>query len=141
MSAAPLALVGCGAAKLGHRAPAGQLYTGQHYRACMAAALACVPPAQIRIVSALHGLVRPDQELDPYDVTLGQPGAVTAGVIARQAIEQELTAFRPVALCGRAYAELIGVVWGNLVRPLAGLSIGRQRHELSVIRQRGTLWP
>lgn len=133
-------LVGCGAAKLDRRAPAGYLYTGQHFRLAYAAACtlsAAAVPGRVWILSALHGLVRPWEELDPYDLKLGQPGSVTAARIRGQAAADGLQGARAVALCGRAYADLAAAAWPDVERPLDGLGIGAQRHVLAQIRDRG----
>jgi hypothetical protein len=58
-------IVGCGAAKLGHRAAARDLYTGSLFRAARRHAEASGLPW--RILSAKYGLIHPDQEIDPYD--------------------------------------------------------------------------
>jgi hypothetical protein len=68
-----LVVIPCSAAKLDHRAPAGQLYTGSWHRLARQAAdaLAARTDATVMILSAAHALVRLDQELDPYDTSLG----------------------------------------------------------------------
>lgn len=110
----PLVIVGCGAGKVDHPARPGELYTGQHYRACLSTALAIVPASWVRILSAKHGLLRLDGELvDPYDLTLGQPGAITAAELAEQAAALGELGRPVVALCGKRYAALIGAVWSE----------------------------
>lgn len=61
-------LISCSKSKLTHRAPARELYTGQLFR--KAVAWAESHGHQWFVISALHGLVKPDQELDPYDYTI-----------------------------------------------------------------------
>lgn len=63
-------VVPCGAAKLDHRAPARELYTGSHFQRTLriVEAAARRDGAAVRILSAKHGLVDPDRELEPYDV-------------------------------------------------------------------------
>ncbi|WP_249347139.1 DGQHR domain-containing protein DpdB [Corallococcus exiguus] len=63
-----VALVGCGKAKLKHRAPARDLYTGNLFRAHLAEAEATTSHGYV--VSALYGLLPLDEEVAPYDVTL-----------------------------------------------------------------------
>jgi hypothetical protein len=131
-----LVVIGCGAAKLDERAPAAELYTGQHFRACLLTARALVPDERIRILSARHGLVGLADELDPYDVRMGQAGCITADELARQVVELDELNSQVLALCGAAYVAVLRRVFGIVITPLAGLGIGRQRHELAVMRAR-----
>jgi hypothetical protein len=130
-----LVIVGCGAAKLDRPAAAAELYTGQHFRACLLTARALVPDALIRILSARHGLLELDELVQPYDVKLGQAGSITGHELAAQAWERGLLGPRPVTcLCSAAYVALARQVWPGLIAPLAGQGIGCQRHTLAVIR-------
>lgn len=63
-----IALVACGKSKLEHAAPARELYTGNLFRA--AAGHAEATADRWYVLSAAHGLVHPDAELEPYDATL-----------------------------------------------------------------------
>lgn len=65
-----LAIIGCGAAKLPHAAPARALYTGGLFRAARVHVEARGLPWLI--LSALHGLVEPDAIIAPYDVTMAE---------------------------------------------------------------------
>lgn len=58
-------LLACGKSKLPNRAPAKDLYTGQLFRAGRAYLEATCH--QWAILSARHGLVMPDLELEPYE--------------------------------------------------------------------------
>jgi hypothetical protein len=62
-------LVSCSKAKLDHRAPASELYSSS---ALFRGASCCVKRSCDRwyILSARHHLVRPEEELDPYNQTL-----------------------------------------------------------------------
>lgn len=131
----PLIVVGCGARKRASAAPAADLYTGPYFSACMAAATAIAPREDIVILSARYGLLALDEQAEPYDQTLGQPGAISARQLAGQA-ERRGLAGRPVtALCSARYAALLRQVWADVSTPLAGLGIGRQRHVLAVMRE------
>jgi hypothetical protein len=61
-------LVGCGKTKLPHPAPAGELYTGQLFRAAFAYARKTYD--RTYILSAKYGLVHPATVIAPYDLTL-----------------------------------------------------------------------
>jgi hypothetical protein len=60
-----IALIACSKAKLAHRAPAIALYTGDLF--VKSVAWAQREGWDIFILSARHGLVAPDEELDPYE--------------------------------------------------------------------------
>lgn len=131
-----IVVIGCGGAKLPHRAPAHLLYTGSYFRACMLTAR-LLAAGRWWILSALHGLMSPGRPVDPYDVTLGQPAAITGPQLWQQAqvlglLEQPVT-----ALCGARYADLLAEVWPKVRRPLTGLGIGQQRHVLAELRSTG----
>ena len=63
-----VALVGCGKAKLDQAAPAKCLYTGPLFRAARAWVEATY--SEWWILSGGHGLVHPEQVLEPYEATL-----------------------------------------------------------------------
>src|SRR5579859_6528137 len=135
-AAAGIVVVGCGAAKLPHRAPAQLLYTGSYSRACMLTARV-LAPGRWWILSAAHGLIPPGRPTEPYDMTLGEPGAITGAALFVQASDLGLLGEPVIALCGTRYADLLEYVWPKVRRPLAGLGIGRQRHVLAVLRGNG----
>jgi hypothetical protein len=133
----PLVIVGCGARKRDRPAPAADLYTGPYFRACVATATAIAPRDHVFILSARYGLLALDDPADPYDLTLGQPGAIDARQLAAQAAERAIIGRPVTALCGGRYAALARQVWADVTTPLAGLGIGRQRHVLAVMRTGG----
>ena len=80
----PSYVVPCSAAKLDRAAPARELYASAHFAHVLAAAeaAAAFDGSQVFILSALHGLVRPDEVLAPYDVRIGDAEAITAETLA-----------------------------------------------------------
>ena len=66
-----IVLVSCASKKLNHRARAQDLYVSELFRKSLAYART-LRPAAVFILSAKHGLVRPDEQIDPYDVTLNK---------------------------------------------------------------------
>lgn len=92
-------VVPCGAGKLDHPAPARDLYTGTHFRHTLAKATQCahldtaagLGPTRVLILSALHGLVTPEQVLAPYDMTITAPGSITVQRLAEQATARGIT--------------------------------------------------
>jgi hypothetical protein len=133
-AAAGFVVIGCGAAKLSGSAPAAELYTGQYFRACKMTAAALAPDRWL-ILSAKYGLLWPWQEIGPYDLTIGQPGAIGAREVSIQAARLGMIGQHVTALCGAAYADVLGAVFPNVWRPLAGLGIGRQRAMLAELRR------
>lgn len=132
---APLVIVPCGATKAAFPRPAGQLYTGSYHRLTRRAADALTNSDNIRIVSALHGLLPLDQFIAPYDLRFGRPGSITAEQLQEQADQQGLLNYPDVViLAGRDYTRLAQQVWPNARTPLAGTrSIGEQQHRLARI--------
>lgn len=130
----PLVVVPCGGAKRDHRSPAGELYTGSYHRMCRRAAEA-LGARRILILSALHGLVELDTELDPYDLRMGQPGSVRVDEVVIQAGRLgELGAEDVIVLAGAAYATVAAGVWPSAGLPLAGTrGIGEQLSRLSAM--------
>ena len=63
-----IVLIGCSKSKLDQPAPARELYTGQLFK--KAVAWAERQGLQWFVVSALHGLVAPDQSIAPYNYSL-----------------------------------------------------------------------
>lgn len=85
-------VVPCGAAKLDLAAPARVLYTGSAFQHALRAAEGEAAATErdlgveteVLILSALHGLVRLDQVLEPYNVKMGDPGSITVDALAVQ---------------------------------------------------------
>ncbi|MDF3319852.1 DUF6884 domain-containing protein [Rhodococcus sp. C3V] len=136
-----LVVVPCGSTKAAVPSPAGQLYLSTYHRLGLRAAAALTGPDSIRILSARHGLLPLHREIAPYDLRLGQPGAVTATTLRQQAGEQGLLDHPDVVLFGgRAYVELARQVWPHARTPLAGTKgIGEQQQRLAGIVSAGHL--
>jgi hypothetical protein len=121
----PLYLIACSSAKLGHAAPAAELYQGQAFKLAMAAVERA--GADVIILSALHGAVSPTRQLQPYDRALcdmnTQQRKVWAGMVAQQLQQHKDRAI--TVLAGKHYAAAVDY-FPNVSRPLAGLGIGQQ---------------
>ncbi|MEU8657446.1 DUF6884 domain-containing protein, partial [Actinoplanes philippinensis] len=78
-----LVIVGCGSAKRDRPAPAGRMYTGSYHAACRRAADAI--GGRLLILSARYGLISLDTWIEPYELRLGQAGAVTVPRVRAQA--------------------------------------------------------
>lgn len=142
-----LVLVGCGKQKQARPAPAGELYTGQLFRA--AKRYAEQHGDAWAILSAKHGLVLPGQVLEPYDLAMDQlqaasdrnawAGRVQAGLACflmerphlmekRGGFRRLVPGFRMTILAGRRYVEPIAArrIGQNISTPLDGLGIGQR---------------
>jgi hypothetical protein len=62
---------------------AGKMYTGGYHKACREAAKTL--GGTVFILSAFHGLVKLDEEIEPYNLKMGQPGSIDAGAVRAQA--------------------------------------------------------
>lgn len=135
----PVIVVGCSKAKAPGRLPAGGKYLGSFHHAARraAAAIAARTGGQVLILSARHGLVTLDTEIGDYDLSIADPGAVTAARIAEQAAALGITGAAVTVLAGRRNADLISQVWPHAARPLDGArGIGEQRARLKAIAQK-----
>jgi len=126
-------LVACGATKLEESAPASELYTGQLFR--KARAYAERTGTAWFILSAEHGLLRPDTIVEPYDTRLPSSKADRMAWGARAGAEleaelEELEVDELVLLAGRAYVEpIVEALQGTeltLSEPMAGMMIGER---------------
>lgn len=128
----PLVIVACGATKVAHPAPAGQMYLGAYHRACRKAAAALTTPERTLILSALHGLLGLNDVIAPYDQRMGHPGSVTTETVHTQAADRRLLDAEPVTvLAGAAYTDVIANVWPHCHAPLRG--VGGMGNQLSVL--------
>lgn len=81
-------VIPCSGAKLDRASKARDLYVGSMFKSSLKAAEAQVAwgGGAVLILSALHGLVRLDDVLEPYEQRIDQPGAVSAEKVAAQAL-------------------------------------------------------
>jgi hypothetical protein len=130
-----VAIVACSRTKLGYPAPARELYAGRLFQASRAYAEATCD--DWFIVSALHGLLRPEQLLMPYDYSLGRmqrAARVTwantvAGLLYDTLPEDGAVVL--VDLCGTQYGAPIRIAarqrsQTTVAQPLSGLGIGQR---------------
>jgi len=128
-----IVLVACAGLKQKQPSPAKELYTSPLLRE--ARRYAEREGDAWYILSAKHGLVRPDDVLDPYDATLARMKAqereVWALRVFRQLAHEGVTKDDQVVfLAGhfyRAYLEKLLHAAGNFIAvPMTGLGIGKQ---------------
>lgn len=139
-------LIGCGKNKLPHAAPASELYTGPFFKLCKQW---ISKPGRVDawgILSAKHGLVLPDQELEPYDLSLDKLSyqkRVAWGQGVRKQLELQwgvndviwlilAGAYYRVALDGMPFVEDVIACWTNW-RRMAGMK--RPQMGIGVIKK------
>lgn len=133
----PIGLVGCASAKLSRPAPARDLYTSPLFRKASAYAEAtCV---RWYVLSAKHGLIHPDEVVEPYNVKLGratrdpETNAPPIHQWAQRVCEHLAEALQDVAdphlvvLAGEQYRTILyqDMPWPYDV-PMKGLGLGEQ---------------
>ncbi len=125
-----LFLIACSESKLSYPARAVDLYQGQAFKLAVKSAFRA--DADILILSAQHGVVQPDQMLEPYDCSLLRRSTSWRAEWAKTTAKQ-LSKYkdRPTTiLAGKFYASA-ATGFSNKSTPLAGLGIGQQLSVLS----------
>lgn len=115
-----IVVIPCGARKLNHPAQAQSMYIGSYHKMCQRYALSLVTPDDIYILSAKYGLLKMTDVIEPYSLTLGQPGCVTLSHVRQQATELEILERPCVAVGGKKYTDLCCHVWRDCSTPLQG---------------------
>lgn len=125
-----IVLVSCASKKLGCRARAEDLYVSDLFQKSLAYARR-LRPAAIFILSAKHGLVQPDEQIDPYNETLNtmRPPEIMAWservldqLRKRADVEQDHFVF----LAGDKYRRYLLPRLRSVDVPMEGLRIGEQ---------------
>ncbi len=129
-----VALVACVGEKLNHAAPARDLYVSQWFRKARRYAEQFAD--QWYILSALYGLIAPNEERTPYNATLNEMKVFDRLVWAERVWPQIRAAMpepqrdRIVFLAGKHYryhlAERLLVLGYEVEVPMEGLGIGEQ---------------
>lgn len=105
-------VVPCSGKKLDRPAPARQMYRGSMFRHTYDNIVerirkddeAGFGPQRVLILSALYGLVDPDQVIEPYEMRMGRPGSVSPETLTAQALAAGIDWGSEVyALLPRAY--------------------------------------
>jgi hypothetical protein len=99
-------------------------------------------PDSIFILSAKYGLLRPEQEIDPYDVTLKdmssrQAKEWAAGVLEQLGHEADLRSDHFIFLAGEKYRKYLTPRIRSFEVPMTGLRVGEQLQYLSRRVHRG----
>jgi len=70
--------------------PARDLYTGSNFQGNLKAAIAQVGEANVRIMSAKHGLLTLDEKIEPYDVKMGSKQSISQSQAKQVKLTQQL---------------------------------------------------
>ncbi|MEU6765915.1 DUF6884 domain-containing protein [Streptomyces sp. NPDC046853] len=127
---APLVIIACGGKKSNRRGkiPAHERYTGNYFTACLMAAEVMEGPTMI--LSAAYGLIPLDEEIEDYDMRLGDKGSVRLATVKQQAEELGLLDAKVTVLGGERYVKGVRQVWPDAEAPLKG-GIGQQLAQLA----------
>lgn len=95
-------------------------------------------PDAIYILSAEHGVVTTEQEIEPYDKTLNKMKSLEIQLWADEALHslkklEEINRCEFVILAGEKYRRYITPELPNYTVPLKGLSIGKQLQKLNAL--------
>lgn len=126
----PVVLVSCANEKLDHRAKAKDLYVSDLFRKSFAFAQRLTPKA-VFILSAKHRLVHPDDEIDPYNLTLNDMPLADVEAWADAVFEQlrhrtDVEDDHFVFLAGDRYRRYLVPRLRSVEVPMEGLGIGEQ---------------
>lgn len=134
----PLVIIPCGKAKVPEISQAQDLYIGDLFRKVMVCARMLTEPSEIRILSAKHGLLRLEDEVEPYDLKMGKQGCVRAGLIRRQANEQGIASrVAVIGFGGEPYRKVIQEVWRSAIFPvMPGRGTGTYKVALNTYAER-----
>lgn len=127
-------LISCVSQKLPHRAKAKDLYISTLFKLNLKYA-ELLAPDEIFILSAKHGLVGLDQEIEPYEQTLNNMRSSEIKVWANHVIEKikkvcKIEESEFTFLAGDKYRKHLLPHIKNYKIPLKGLRIGEQLQKL-----------
>lgn len=129
-----IVLISCVSKKLAQRAKARKFYVSTLFKLNLRYAQK-LDPDEIFILSAKHGLLSLEQEVDPYEQTLNNMSALEVKQWANEVLEQisakcsiDETTF--IFLAGERYRKYLLPYLKDVKIPLQGLGIGRQLQKL-----------
>jgi hypothetical protein len=131
-----IVLIACASKKANRAAPAEDFYISPLFRANLAYAKS-LKPAMIFILSAKYGLVKLNQQLAPYDLTLNTMSDRQIRVWASRILGQlrtriDIEQSEVVVLAGEKYRRHLVPSLRYSIVPLKNLGIGEQLHWLKV---------
>ncbi|MEV3860700.1 DUF6884 domain-containing protein [Streptomyces sp. NPDC050095] len=125
-----LVIIACGGKKSDApgKIPAEERYTGNYFRACLMAAE--VMDGSTMVLSAKYGLIPLSEEIENYDVKLGDKGSVRLSAVRQQVEALGLEDAKVTVLGGEKYVTGVRQIWSDAEAPLKG-GIGQQLQQLA----------
>ncbi|MEV0471007.1 DUF6884 domain-containing protein [Streptomyces prunicolor] len=125
-----LVVIACGGKKSERpgKIPADERYTGNYFTACLLAAEVMDGPTMV--LSAKYGLIPLSEEIENYDVKLGDKGSVRLGFVRQQVENLGLEDAKVTVLGGERYVKAARQIWPDAEAPLKG-GIGQQLKQLA----------
>lgn len=129
-----IVLISCVSQKLPHKAKARDLYVSTLFKLNLKYANS-LRPNEIYVLSAKHGLLELDREIEPYEQTLNNLRASEIKEWANNVLQQlrsiaSLEEAEFIFLAGDKYRKYLLPHIKNSVVPLQGLRIGEQLQRL-----------
>ncbi|WP_340376615.1 hypothetical protein U5640_16855 [Streptomyces sp. SS7] len=127
-----LVVIACGGKKSQKpgKIPADERYTGNYFTACRLAAEVMDGPTMV--LSAKYGLIPLTEEIEDYDVKMGDKGSVRLGFVKKQVEELGMKNAKVTVLGGERYVKAARQIWPDAEAPLTG-GIGQQLKQLAGI--------
>ena len=129
-----IVLISCVKKKADHRVKARDMYVSPLFRLMWRYA-ETMHPDGVFILSAQHGLLKPDREIDPYDLTL-KTMRVSQVREWSERVRRQLMDVADVAkdhfifLASQRYRQFLTPHFASFDVPLKGLGIGKQLQRL-----------
>lgn len=125
-----IVLISCVSMKLNRAAMARDLYVSSLFRKNLAYAESLQPDA-VFVLSAKHGLLRMNDVVEPYDLTLNKMGVGEMKAWAKGVLEQlkrctNIERDRFIFLAGERYRRFLVPAIRRAEVPMLGMTIGRQ---------------
>lgn len=129
-------IITCGRSKRRQPCQAHQMYVSVRAKLLLNYALTNAAPEDFRILSAKYGFLKLTDEIEPYELLMGDPGSVTTEILRQQT--DGMT--KPIYVAGsKKYVDAVQAVWPDAVDVLAGCSTMFEQHhrlkELTISRK------
>ena len=123
--------IGCVKSKKTRPCKASELYTSSLFRYSFRYALSLTTRDKIFILSAKYGLVKPDDIIQPYELTLNNMNKRQrqqwAYKVYKQLVQEGIDFDEEaIFLCGKKYREFLMTKFTNAKAPLKNLGLGEQ---------------
>jgi F0F1-type ATP synthase beta subunit len=125
-----IVLIACASKKLGEKAKARNIYTSTLFKLNLKYAQS-LNPDKIFVISAKHGMLDLNEEIEPYNETLNKMKIENRKLWAEKVLEQlkkisDIEKDEIIFLAGKKYREFLIPHIKNYKVPLMGLGIGKQ---------------